>query len=228
MISADKFTPTTSASRSVHAASLSHPVVSLPHSCCLHCAVMRAAVCCDACVLWWVLQCAVMSARSHPLTRFVSLRCATQHTPFKWFMHIMVLGWDVDLETSSLISELNSAIAFLSQHLIIRKINQIISRRDKWKNSKIAAVQETSKRVVQDTTEKHHKRSFLQDCSTLESQHAWTASPFSDWINQHAVFLVVRSQEAPKNEIYDLIILKLETRVGGSEALRMITLYFSL
>ena len=59
-----------SATRSVHAASLSRPVVSLPHSCCLQCDVLRAAVCCHVHVT--VLQCAVMSACSHPLTRCVS------------------------------------------------------------------------------------------------------------------------------------------------------------
>ena len=53
-----------SATRSEHATSLSRPVVSLPHSCCLQCDVLRAAVCCHVRVT--VLQCAVMSPCSHP------------------------------------------------------------------------------------------------------------------------------------------------------------------
>ena len=36
-----------------------------------------------------------------------------------WF-YFMVLGWDVDLETSSVISELNSAIALLRQKMRLR------------------------------------------------------------------------------------------------------------
>ena len=67
-----------SATRSVHATSLSHPVVSLPHSCCLQCDVLRAAVCCHVRVT--VLQCAVMSACSHPLTRCVSSRLSHSAT----------------------------------------------------------------------------------------------------------------------------------------------------
>ena len=37
-----------------------------------------------------------------------------------------------------------------------------------------------------------------------------------------------QSQEDPENEIHDLMILKFKTRLGGSEALRIIPLYFSL
>ena len=63
-----------SATRSVHATSLSLPVVSLrclTHAVCNDlCGVLKAAVCCHVRVT--VLQCAVMSACSHPLTRCVS------------------------------------------------------------------------------------------------------------------------------------------------------------